>query len=220
MSVITIRGQMGSGDREIGEMLASNLNYSYFDQDITLNVALRTDYSKENIARKEMPAGSLAGRILESLNSTYPAAVAREGAYVPGWEFSLEDKRYLEALHEVIHEIALEGSAVINGRGSHFILQDFPDALHILIVAPLGLRIQRVMESLKIDETSARKEINRFDSSRREFIKRYFKSDIDNPVNYDLVINTGKAGVSEAAALAACALSYKAHNQALPVGLH
>jgi cytidylate kinase len=215
--IVTIRGQMGSGSQEIGRNIASNLNYEYIDQEITRTVALRTKHSHEGITQKEMPAGTFAGRILESLNSTYPAAVAREGAYVQGWEFSLEDKYYLEALQEVILELAQNGNIVINGRGSHFILQNFPDSLHILTVAPLELRVKRVMDSLHIDEVRARKEINGFDSSRREFIKRYFKSEIEDPVNYDLVINTERMNYQEAATFAAHVVSSKNCARRLPV---
>jgi len=54
---------------------------------------------------------------------------------------------------------------VVRGRGSQFILKDYPGALHILVVAPLALRIKRIMESSAIKETEARKEIEHSDSS-------------------------------------------------------
>jgi len=43
----------------------------------------------------------------------------------------------------------------------------------ILIVAPIALRVKRVMESSKVKETEARKEIERSDSSHHEFARRY-----------------------------------------------
>lgn len=46
------------------------------------------------------------------------------------------------------------------------------------------------MNSMNLNEKSAKQEISRFDSSRREFIKRYFKADLEDPMNYDIVINT------------------------------
>ena len=41
-----------------------------------------------------------------------------------------------------------------------------------------------------LDEEKARKEMERFDSSRHEFTKRYFHAALEDPLNYDLVINT------------------------------
>ena len=79
---------------------------------------------------------------------------------------------------------------VIRGRGSQFILKDFPGVCHIFVVAPMDMRIKHVMESLKLDEGKAKKEIEQADSSRREFTKRYFHANVEDPLHYDLVINT------------------------------
>jgi cytidylate kinase len=201
MSVITIRGQLGSGAPEIGKLVAGRLCFDYVDREIIDEVASRTNYHADTIAEKEMPATTLAGRIIEALNKAYPAGVAREGAYVPGWEFPLEDKEYLEALQMVIKELAENGSIVIRGRGSQFILKGFPGTFHVLTVASMETRVKRVMENRQIDSTTARKEIDQFDSSRKQFIKRYFKADIEDPVNYDLVINTESLSSDDAAVL-------------------
>jgi CMP/dCMP kinase len=209
MAVITIRGQLGSGAPEIGKILAGNLNFDFVDREIIEQVASLTRYSARGIAQKEMPAGTLSGRIVEALNSTYPAGITREGAYLAGYEIPLEDWKYLESLQAVIKELAVKGSIVIRGRGSQFILKNRADTLHVLIVAPLQLRIKRVMENLKIEEQAAKKEIIRFDSSRREFIKRYFKAEIEDPVNYDQVINTNGLNYQDSASLIAFALSLK-----------
>jgi cytidylate kinase len=217
MAVITIRGQLGSGAPEIGKILANRLNYEYVDRKIIESVSSKTNYSKREILMKERPAGTLPGRIIESLNQTYPAALAREGAYVPGWEFPLADWKYLESLKLIIEEIADRGSVVIRGRGSQFILKNHPNTLHVLTVAPLKVRITRVMNALNIEEKAAMKKIMDFDSSRREFIKRYFRSDIENPTNYDLVLNTQIMNLSDVAGLMVCALSLKTNNNFIRV---
>jgi len=92
-------------------------------------------------------------------------------------------------------------SIVIRGRGSQFILKDFPGAFHVLIVAPIEVRVKRVMESLKLNEEGARKEIARFDDGSREFVKRYFKANIADPINYDIVINTNNLSIEGAASI-------------------
>ena len=65
------------------------------------------------------------------------------------------------------------------------------------------------MESLELDEKHAEKEIERFDSSRREFTKRYFKAELENPGNYDLVINTEHLSFDSAASIIVGALPLK-----------
>ena len=98
---------------------------------------------------------------------------------------------------------------MIRGRGSQFILRDDPRALHVLVVAPLEVRLKRVMGDLKLDQEAAKQEIARFDNSRREFIKRYFQTELEDPVHYDLSVNTKSLSFQDAASLVIEALSIK-----------
>jgi cytidylate kinase len=209
MSIITIRGQLGSGAPDIGKIIASKLNCDYLDREILAAVAAHMDRSEDQVAVKEMPAGTFLGRIVEAINHTYPGGVAREGAFYPNWEFSIDDKSYLESLISIIKELAGSNSIIIRGRGSQFILKDIPGALHILTVAPLKIRIRRVMDAAGVNEETAKKEIQLFDSSRREFIKRYFNADLEDPSHYDLVINTEHIKYEAAASLVIYALPFK-----------
>ena len=102
---------------------------------------------------------------------------ALRGPIFPAWQIPLNDTRYLQALESVVRELARSQSLVIRGRGSQFILKDYPGALHILVVAPFKVRMKRVMQNLKLNQENAKREIDRFDKSSREFIKRYFKAE-------------------------------------------
>jgi len=159
-----------------------------------------------------MPPGSFLGRIAEAMarvaavGGGYPLGGGYPGVYLPTWEIPLDDTRYLEGLRSVIREAASNQPIVIHGRGSQFILKDHPGTLHVLIIAPLDIRVKRVMKSQKIDESAARKQIARFDSSRKEFIKRYFQAEMDDPVYYDLVINTEHLNLEAAASIIISAL--------------
>ena len=90
---------------------------------------------------------------------------------------------------------------MIRGRGSQFILKDFPGAFHVMIVAPVEVRVKRVMERQKLNEEDARNEITRFDNGSREFVKRHFKANIADPVNYDIVINTNHLSIEDAVSI-------------------
>jgi len=193
MPVITIRGQLGSGAPEIGKRVAERLHIDYIDREIIAEVAARVNSPEEKIESKEMPDGTLMGRISDALNHSYPPVSSYGGGspmYLPAWEIPLDDPSYLKGLEAVIRELAASQAIVIRGRGSQFILKDYPRALHVLVVAPLEIRVTRIMKSQNLDEKAAKKEIARFDSSRQEFIKRYFKAELEDPINYDLVINT------------------------------
>jgi cytidylate kinase len=202
MPIITIRGQYGSWSAEIGELIAHKLNIDYVDREIIARVAQRLRQPNMKIEKKEMPPITLLEQIAEAMEQ---AACLGDniyaGIYSPLWELSLSDTNYLSGLKQVIKKLAGSQSIVIRGRGSQFILEDFPGAIHVLIVAPIEVRVKRVKESLKINEEDARKEITRFDEGSREFVKRYFKADIADPINYDIVINTNHVKIEGAASI-------------------
>ncbi len=209
MPIVTIRGQLGSGAPEIGRGVAELLHVDYVDREIIAGVAARLQRNEQDVIAKEMPASSLLGRIAEALDRGIPFGAGVEGAYLPAWEMPLDDRRYLQALESVIRDLARSQSLVILGRGSQFILKGYPHTLHVFTVAPLKLRVKRVMEERKSSEEAAEREIARFDGASREFIKRYFQAGWEDPMNYDLVLNTENLSFQAAASIMVHTLSVK-----------
>ena len=205
MPVVTIRGQFGSGAPEIGKLVAGKLRVDYVDREIIAQVAGRLRWSEQDIAAEEMPPSTLLGRIVEALGRSGDY----KGAYLPTWQMPLDNTRYLAGLESVIRKLASSQSIVIQGRGSQFILRDYPGSLHALVVAPLERRIKYVMESMNLDEENAKKEIERFDGSRREFTRRHFKAELEGPVYYDLVLNTERLSFEAAASVIVDALPFR-----------
>jgi len=210
MPIVTIRGQLGSGAPEVGRQVADRLHADYVDRELIAEVATRLQREEQEVIAKEMPPTTLLGRIAEALgHNTAFGGEAFAGAYLPISELSLSDSRYFEALKSVVKELARSQSLVILGRGSQFILKDYPETLHVFLVAPIGIRVKRVMQDLKLKEEAAKQEIASFDKSSREFIRRYFQTGWDDPVNYDLVINTGHLSYQAAASIVFETLSHK-----------
>ena len=206
MPIVTIRGQMGSGAHEIGRQVAAGLHADYIDREIIAEIAEHLRRTKEGVAGKEMPPGTIWGRLVEALGRSGSIEAA---AYLRPEEIPIDDGSYLAGLKSVMKELAKNELIVIYGRGSQFILKDKPGILHVSIVAPLGIRLKRVMESRKIDGEEAKKEIERDDSSRREFARRYFRADLEDPLNYTLVINTEYVGFDAAASIIVNAIPYE-----------
>jgi cytidylate kinase len=207
MVIITIRGQLGSGATDIGKRVAERLQIDYVDREVIAGVAKQLDYPEKKIESQEMPPTSVFKRIGEALGRSYPASISSGGIsapmpmYLPASEIPLDDDSYLKGLETTIQELAKENPIVISGRGSQFILKDNPDTFHVLITAPLAIRINRVMGSMNLNKNAARQEIKKYDSSRHEFIKRYFKADLEDPNNYDMVINTEHLSYEDAASI-------------------
>jgi cytidylate kinase len=190
MPIITIRGKIGSGAPEIGKKVADKLNIDYIDSKIIAEVAARLNLEEHEVIAKEMPPCTLRERIEEALQRGYATGIGIQGAYLPITQIPLDDNRYLEALTHLLEELAEGHSAVIFGRGGQFILRKHPRTINVSIVAPFPVRLKRVMEEKNLKEEQARQDITHKDNAAREFIRRFFKAEMEDPVHYDLVINT------------------------------
>jgi cytidylate kinase len=199
MPIVTIRGQLGSGVDEIGKETARLLPGDHVDRHILESIAQLVGHPTDHVAEREQAPVRLTQRIKVALEKAFVRSGSIDSAYSHTWQEPLDDAKYLDALKSVIQELALEENIVIHGRGSQFILHNNPSALHVFVIAPLPIRVNRVMAALKLDENNARRKIEEHDNSRRTFIKRFFKRDIENPENYDLVVNTGQLTYKTAA---------------------
>ncbi len=209
MAVITIRGQLGSGAPEIGRQIAKAFHIDYMDREVINRIAERVKRPRKEIIAKENLPLTLKERITTFIGHDFAGSSPLNQPSPEDEGPSLDDARYVKVLGSVIRNLAKESSVVIRGRGSQFFLKDFPGVLHILVVAPLELRIKRVMESYGIGEEAAREKISRYDGNRREFIKKYFKADLENPAYYDLTVNTSHISYESASALIIGAISLK-----------
>ncbi len=205
MAVVTIRGPLGSGATEVGRLIADLLKADYVDREIIAEVAARLNRDEQEVLAKETPPSGLLERIAEALEGSAPLGVGFEGAYLPAWEIPLDDARYFQTLESVVRELARK-PLVIQGRGSQFILKSDPGVFRVQLVAPVEVRLKRVMEELKADPETAKQAMLRFEGSSRKFVKRYFQVEVDDPVHYDLVVNTERLSFPAAASIVAGAV--------------
>jgi cytidylate kinase len=115
-------------------------------------------------------------------------------------------RQYHRSVQSVLHEQAAEGNVVIVGRASQVILRDFPGALHVRLIAPVDVRVQRVSVEKGISLEASRATIEASDQNRRSYLRRYYHVNWGDPVLYDLVINTEHISVALAAEMICCAL--------------
>jgi cytidylate kinase len=76
-----------------------------------------------------------------------------------------------------------------------------PHGLHVRLVSPVEARARYLAQLYNISEAEARVYNARCDAARRRYVKAYFDTDVAAPTAYDLVINTGRVSLEEAARL-------------------
>ena len=105
----------------------------------------------------------------------------------------------LQHLTETLLQLAGNGNVILIGRGGNMVTAKLPHVLHVRLVAPLEKRIQHCAEALHLTHDQAAKFCPAEDHARQRYFKKYFNTDIDNPLLYHVIINTGQVGYDEAA---------------------
>jgi cytidylate kinase len=188
MAVITVSRQYGSLGNVVINAVAQRLGYRVAMRDLINQAALRSG----------SPAVALA--IIDELHLLGISPTSEE--YLG----------YIRAVRSVIEELAAEGNVILAGRGGQAVLRNRPGVLHVKMIAPLEIRAQRLAERHHISLQAARAQARASDRERRQYLKRFYDLDWNDPLLYDLVINT-----AHLSAEAACDLICLSVQQHLPL---
>jgi len=170
--VVTLSRQRGSRGKELAKLLSEELRYGLFDREII-------DYIAEHV--------SVRREVVESLDE-------HDRSELEMWIDGLLCRRitdrddYIRALGEVMKTVSLQGGVVILGRGANHLIPQTA-GYRIRTVAPVPVRIRNLMEFEGMSEELAREEIKKIDQRRARFVERYFRKNINDPEDYDIVLN-------------------------------
>lgn len=158
--VFAISREYGSGGREIGERLASELGIAYYDKLLLKRIAEESGLSGdvvEDFDEKPMrplllnPNSFFCGTDIE-----HPVA-----------------SRIYKTEVDILRSIANEGPCVIVGRCADYVLEGHPGLVSLFVSAPMEARVARVMRRNNLSESDARSRIARVDKNRASYY-RYF----------------------------------------------
>lgn len=110
---------------------------------------------------------------------------------------------------ETILRLAQTGNAVIVGRGGNFITRNITLSLHVRLVGSLEVRIRNFARIYKLPLSEAAREVARRDRGRKNYILENFREDINDPLHYDLILNTDHLSDAEAARILIQALELR-----------
>ncbi|HEU5349283.1 MAG TPA: cytidylate kinase-like family protein [Ktedonobacterales bacterium] len=213
MWAITIARLYGSGGGEVARRVARRLGWHLVDHDVVVQVAHQLGITEEEAEDLDERTEGFILRALNSMSLMYPTVVEN---MVPSPEPATRERTYQNALHRVIELAVEEGNAVIVGRGAGAMLANRRDVLRVYIVAPMAQRIAYVARREGLDEVSARKRIQTRDNDRRRYVQAQYRLHPEDPVLYDLTINTEILSLDAAAALICEALALKAERLYAP----
>jgi hypothetical protein len=179
---ISFAKQLGSGAGGIAQVLGGQLGWQIFDKQIVEAIALETHTRERILSRLDEKS---VGRFDDLLSQLV----------VPD---HVDQITYLKEMGKVIWALARQGHVIFLGRGANWFL-DSRYGLRVRTVAPFEARARRVAEREGIDIGEAERKVRDADASRAAFIRQVYRRDIDDPLGYDLVLNTESLGIEAAA---------------------
>lgn len=180
---ITISRQPGAGAITIGEKTAEFINnkkeanwprpWTVFDKNLIKSVL--EEHNLPDEFEKYMPEGKISQiqDILDDLFGVHPPAIA-----------------LVHKTSETILHLAQTGNVILVGRGADIVTREIEGGFHIRLIGSLGNRVQRVMEFSRLDKKEAEKLIAKAEKDRKKYFKEYFSKNAEDPLLYDMLINT------------------------------
>lgn len=172
-SVITISNQIGSSGELIAQKVGEKLGVPVYDRAVVDHIAT-TEQVRVDVVE------TLDERAQSSVDD-YVTNLFREKNFDQG--------DYLRALTKTITSLWAHGRCVIVGHGAAYIIWR-KKLLAVRTVAAPHHRIRRVEDMKQLDRVAAERFMHRTDAERAAFIRKHFGANIDDPLNYDLVLNT------------------------------
>jgi len=192
---ITLSRQTGAGVFAVAEKLAALLQvraprgtapWTVFDKNLVEKV-LEDHHLPAKLAQF-MPEDrrSMIEEVMEEILGLHP----------PSWTLANQTM-------ETILKLAELGNVILVGRGATVITAKLDHMFHVRLVGSLEKRTARVQEHLGLGRKAALEFILKSDRGRQRYLRSHLRADIDDPLLYDLIVNTDRFPLDAVARLIA-----------------
>ena len=178
--IITIGREFGSGGREIGLKLAERLDIPFYDKELIVHAAEKTNLEESIVERYDE-------------QHAFPAFSSSNIFDI--YQMPMSDRVYI-AQADVLRDIAKKGSCVIVGRCANYVLEDNPTCFSVFIHAPMADKIAR-KKLLLPGKTDSEIEahIRKIDKKRAKYYSYYTDGVWGAAQTYNMCVDSGMFGI-------------------------
>ena len=189
---ITISRQAGAGGITVGEKLVAYLEkhdqevfcpWTLFDRNLIS--AVLNEHNLPQEFAKFMPEDKVSEvqDMMEELFGLHPSE----------WAF-------VHKTTQTILHLAQMGNVILVGRGASVITRKFlSTGFHVRLIGSLPMRIRHIQDYYHLKQDDAINLIKKEDGGRKRYLNQNFDKDINDPLLYDLIINTDFISYDDAA---------------------
>lgn len=186
--IICIGRQIGSGGRQIGKALATQLGIAYYDSEILGLAAKHSGISRDVFERADEHRG-----FLRSVIGTFTPVMGHNDFY----DNQLSASSLFTLQSAAIRKAASEHSCVIIGRAADYILRTHPRCISVFISANRQDRLRRIMEGEHVGLHAAQRMIDAGDRQRADYYNFYAQGTWGAADTYNLLVNSSTLGIEQ-----------------------
>lgn len=186
--IINIGRQFGGGGLGVAYELGKKLGIPVYDKELIAKAAQDSGFSKGIFEESDEK------KRFFSLSSIFASRFGDTENY-------MSDRGLFKMQSETIRKIAEQGSAIIVGRCSDYILRDMECTLDVFLTSPLEVRAARIAERSGLSLKEAEKLAEGKDRNRAEYYNYYTFTDWGVASTYDLCIDSSVLGIEGTADL-------------------
>lgn len=154
---ITITREFGSLGRSIAKRLSELLGIAFYDRDIVEEVARQLQLPVSAVSEKEEKTST------GLLYRMFP--LGTDEGYIQDMIFEVQK--------DIILNLADQGSCILVGRCSDYLLENRQNNLNFFIYAPFARRLENCITRLNMKEDEAVRMIHSVDKARASYHKKY-----------------------------------------------
>lgn len=192
--IITIGREFGSGGREIGIKLSEKLNIPFYDKELIVHTAEKTNLEES---------------IVEKFDEQHSFPAFSSSNIFDIYQMPMSDRVYI-AQADVIRDLAAKGSCIIVGRCADFILNNDPDCFKVFITSPMKDKIERKRSVLQgKSDAEIENHISKIDKKRAKYYTYYTDGTWGKASTYNLCVDSSILGIEGTADLIIHAINMK-----------
>lgn len=177
MSIVAMSETVGSGGTEIGRVLAAELGWAFADREIITKAAEAFGEPVMDVRHATEERPTLWDRFRQS------------------------QRRYQAYVEATVLELAAHDNVVLVGRAATVILGDVTHALRVRVIASEQVRAERIERQQGLTAEGAREYVRDADRDLASRVRFLYHLDWEDPLLYDVVINTDRTSVARAVAV-------------------
>lgn len=215
MAVITLARQVGSGGQTIAALLAARLDARVIGRrdlaaaatalGMRLPVAFTEFADEQRLA--QVNAGTASPLYFSVGEMEFGDALLGAGARAASERpisflesLAHERRALMLTVSSLVYSLAAADRVILVGAGSQYLLAGIPGVLRVKIVAPPDVRARRMAGAYGLAPDAARRVVRHGDKEQIEYNRAVFDADWDDPLHWDLIVNSDAIGPETACA--------------------